>query len=536
MALSTSGLIFTDDDFIVNGGSLTVSNDGCYAQMNFIINDGEIHIDGTPGQGGGVPGSAPTMNGNGIWVDEGDFTVHGGQVEIQGHYGILTKNGDAIFDGGKVDIITNQYGGIATSSMTISGGELTITVPEDAFAFTRFDTLIEILPKNGKEIVVEKGTSASDAVAMDGSPFVEYASFTPASSTNLRYFHSKEKDAPVLYLGGVGFYSGDAEYAITNSNGTVTTEGASFDNYTIWWGGTNKLQFLDATIAGSHTYRSSEAALYTELQSLEIALQGTNTIISPDTTDRESYGIYSKGECAITGDGSLAITGGEISEADPSSSVMSTGIFLESSLFITDATVNVSGGDVEGSRGMSNGILSMGTVTITNSTVTAVGGKADQSMGIGAMEGLTVNDGTVLTATGGEGYWSSGIMSRDNVVIHGGSTTAACEGNGFGVDAEDLQIYGGEVTAISNNGEATRSDVHLFPDTDAAILAEVGENKDSASQVEGSPFSASQSMPQGGYQVAVSAPYFHSETCKATVITRQPKDISTVVGDGAVFT
>ena len=148
-------------------------------------------------------------------------------------------------------------------------------------------------------------------------------------------------DAPgTLYVGqtkitGSGYWK-------TNSDGTLTTEGANNDNYNVYYDGTATLTLSGATIKGgsdvaSIPYGSGIYALSSSNQpvALTIELIGENTItgnhgIFVDAQQGQTVGTNAS--LSITGDGSLEVSGS------------SHGIYVKSgtgnaSLTIKDASV-----------------------------------------------------------------------------------------------------------------------------------------------------------------------------------------------------
>ena len=177
---------------------------------------------------------------------------------------------------------------------------------------------------------------------------------------------------PNLYVGGVGLYGDKASQATAYAktvDGTVTTAGATAEDYNIKWDG-ETLTLEDANIQRGCVFTTDgyQASLYSE-NSFKIELLGTNTIAS-DLEGEYASGVRSDEDLAISGSGTLQVT--------------------------------ASGSTT--SRGISVG----GSATISGGIVTADGG----FYGISIAEDLTVSGGTV-TATGGH----MGLYANDSVTI-----------------------------------------------------------------------------------------------------------------------
>ena len=153
-------------------------------------------------------------------------------------------------------------------------------------------------------------------------------------------------------------------------------------------------------------------------------------MISPDVTEGMDYGIDVRGDCEITGDGTLNVTSGQAADG-------SIGLYLTGTSVITDAKVNA-----------------------------------------------TADGDANVTATGNDGTLSYGIYSTKYVILNGGKTIAAStstQDRSNGIDAFGIRIYGGELIAVSDGGNAVKtwwgSDVCLFPPTDKLIRVDTGEDE-----------------------------------------------------------
>ena len=109
---------------------------------------------------------------------------------------------------------------------------------------------------------------------------------------------------------------------------------------------------------------------------------------------------------------------------------------------------------------------------------------------------------------------SMGVYSTGNIAISGdGALTITAIGQfDKGIDTggySDVIIYGGTVT-VASAYVGINGDIVIVPPTDKAIKVEMGATKDSAVEIQGSPFRQEQSIE--GYN----SPYFHSEVVDST--------------------
>ena len=183
-------------------------------------------------------------------------------------------------------------------------------------------------------------------------------------------------------------------YATTDATtGTVTTNGATAENYNVMWDGTT-LTLRNATIEQAKEYGNSHEsmAIYLASGNMNLALVGENTV--------DALGGGSAASCGINlGSGSLSISGAD------------------------GASLTVYGGPTE--RGNSCGIYANGTITINSGTVTATGESASAaSYGICARGAVTIEDGTVNATSGEAGGNSVGIHITNSITINGGDVTA----------------------------------------------------------------------------------------------------------------
>ena len=263
---------------------------------------------------------------------------------------------------------------------------------------------------------------------------------------------------PTIYVGGVELTGseGAPAYALT-SNGSVTTDGASANNYNISWDGST-LTLNNANISGGHNPDGFwSAAIYYEGLSLELLLSGESTVTGPDTNAGESggdsYGIYAPNAAlTVSGSGSLQVSGGDIGSNGYSFGICAESITVSAgslevfggagrdsygiyayNLTVSGWTSNASGGKTEFD---SYGIYANGDITISGGSVKATGGEAIRdSYGIYSHGGAITISGNALSVTAEGGVAnddtgdSSGIYANDgNVSISAGARSIACSG------------------------------------------------------------------------------------------------------------
>ena len=279
-----------------------------------------------------------------------------------------------------------------------------------------------------------------------------------------------------INVGGVGLNGTPTApaYATTDTDGKVNTSGADESKYNIKWDGTT------LTLNGATIKNAGVNVIYRE-GSLDIVLQGTNTVESHAQGNEASYGIYVDGDmqvpptseepCAlsISGDGSLEVSGSASSGSNAGIATAKADIKIQS------GTITAIGGNTDG--GNSAGIMTnAGDVIISGGTVNATGGAAnDASAGIYAMRG--------------------------DVTISGGEVTAAAE-------------YGAGITAMNASQSGFElGNVTISPAKGQQIVVMAGANEAGASALQGSPF-MSETAIQGLIQ---NAAYVHTAAEQAPV-------------------
>ena len=230
--------------------------------------------------------------------------------------------------------------------------------------------------------------------------------------------HALAANPTTLTVGGTDVLNGG--YWTTDANGTLTADGASADNYNVYYDGNGTLTLKGATINGTNIIGHVGAGIYAE-GDLTIVLEGTSTVTGVQDPNDESQSIRVSGNLTIQGGGSLTAQGAETSSGS------SYGIFVTESFTQQGGSVTANGGDVSGSYKSAGLYVSRGTVTVQSGTLTATGGDTSgSSYGISASGTVTVGSATV-TATGGTGKKSYGLYidsSSPSVTLSGGSLTA----------------------------------------------------------------------------------------------------------------
>ena len=470
-----------------DGGEVTFTGSDGYACSYGISVYGSIDIsDGIVNADGGTASATGNVSyacSYGIYVTRETLAISGGIVNADGGtatgsyaescgiyvtHGLTISGGTVTADGGTATGSYAESCGIYfKEKATISGGE--VTAEGATQAVRSFTGSVIIDPAEGQQIAVTAGAGKDSAAAIIGSPFTSEEEISDSSISGAQYFHSIAEEAgdpgpddPNLYVGGVGL-TGDKDtpaYALTNG-GTVTKDGATADNYNIKWDG-ETLTLKNAAIRGGHQFRPGESAAiyYSGQDDITLKLSGNNTVTGPGGGDTEvSCGVYAGSDLTISGDGTLNVSGGEVSAND----AYSYGIF-------TPCDITISGG----------------SVTAEGGTASTTGASYAESFGIFAynitISGGTVNaDGGTASATGNESYACSyGIYARDVIVSNGevtatGGTASAGNTGGhaesYGIYAYDLTVSDGEVTATGGTASADSeaSSRGIYVDMEATI-------------------------------------------------------------------
>lgn len=270
-----------------------------------------------------------------------------------------------------------------------------------------------------------------------------------------------------LTVGGTSVLNGS--YWKTNADGTLTDEGASADNYNVYYDGDGTLTLKDATINGTDTLYHVGAGIFAS-GDLTIVLEGSSTVTGVQDPNGESQSIRVEGNLTIQGGGSLTARGAETSSGS------SYGIFVIGSFTQQGGSVTAIGGDVNGnytSRGL---YVSDGTVTAQDGTLTATGGDTSGSsygISMSSSSSVTVGSATV-TATGGTGNYSYGLYVNPSspsvspsVTLSGSGSLTARSGSGTdtAVGIYLVNIWGSTGSVTVGNGSTLLTNSVIFRDS-----------------------------------------------------------------------
>ncbi len=518
--------ISAQDTFTINGGTViaepstsdkTMGSYGISGESEIIVNDGSLT----------AVGSCARDTSYGIRV-LGDFTVNDGFVQTDSaqvtnteygtdSYGITAYN--IRIAGGTVNAAGVQHGlhigySHTPGVITIIGGKVTATASnaDGQAIMAGAGSSVTVQPEADRVVEINAGESGASAAEVIGSP-IGYSENGTSVTVSGRYFHSMEKQAPNIYVGGTGLYGTKDQivYARIASDGSITEDGSAND-YNIKWDG-ETLTLNGARITRARTTLTETAAVYRE-GDLKIELQGVNTITGAAATDASSYGIHvvksitgtdtAPGDLLISGTGSLTVAAGTASGTNSDS----FGIYVSGGVTVSGgSTVIANGGTaIDKSYGI---YVSNGSVGITGSTVAATGGEAGVSCGICADTSVTVGDNASVTAAGDAAasfscgvYIENGSMEiSDGIITVNSGDVSAPEGESYGICAyNSITLSGGEVTA--RTGEASRSQgmyaqngaVSVNPLNGEAVEVRTGADESTAQMIEGAPFEVRQDI------------------------------------------
>lgn len=276
-----------------------------------------------------------------------------------------------------------------------------------------------------------------------------------------------------LTVGGTNVLSGS--YWLTNADdGTLTADGASADNYNVYYDATGTLTLKDATINGTNTTGHVGAGIFAS-GDLTIVLEGSSTVEGVQDPNGDSQSIRVEGNLTIQGGGSLTAQGAETSSGS------SYGIFVIGSFTQQGGSVTASGGNVSGNYNSTGLYVYGSTVTVQGGTLTATGGTTGSgSYGISMFSSVTVGNATV-TATGGTGKYSYGLYidsSSPSVTLSdNGSLTARSESadKAGGIYFQNPFGSAGSVTVGENSTLLTNSVILQDQNINQHPLAPTGD-------------------------------------------------------------
>lgn len=276
-----------------------------------------------------------------------------------------------------------------------------------------------------------------------------------------------------LTVGGTNAHNGG--YWLTNADGTLTSDGASADNYNVHYDGNGTLTLKDANITGDSSTNFS-AGIHAG-GDLTIVLEGSSTVTGVVCND-ESQGIRVSGNLTIQGGGSLTAQGADTSGGGS----CSYGMDVDGSFTQQGGSVTATAGNVNGNN-PSSGLNVSGTVTVQGGTLTATGGSAANniSYGISAYSSVTVSDAIVTAISGSAGYASYGLYigsSSPSVTLSGSSSLTARSGSATdtagGIYLNNIWGSTGSVT-VGNGSTLLTNSVILYDNSfEAKPLAPTG--------------------------------------------------------------
>ena len=464
--------------YSTQGGSLTVTGaggSGVSRSSGVYVAQRDLRINGctVTATGGAVTDSAGISSG--ISVQDGDFIISPINDST-----VVARGGDGAY----------SYGIEASGAITIGNTDLTAAGASRAI-WSDASGSVSVSPPDGMAIAVTAGDSVdgTGAAALEDSPFNNVANVTERIG-NAKYFHSTVVDSPndpSIEVGSVTLYGtrSNIDYAITNDNGDVTTDGAGPDHYTIMWDG-ETLTLEGAKISADST-QSRQGAVYYD-GDLKIELSGENTVsgahfnLGAPSGFIGNYGIYVSGDVEISGDGTLHSTGGNTDVADGNTDVadgigvQSTGIYVGGDLEIKSGTIHSTGGRAhitsgEGSA-FSYGIHAVGCMTVSGGAVYATGSEAStvdangstSSFGIYAAGGLNIEG--AVTAEG----VNKAIEGSVTITQPGGGLVIVAEAGDSADGAADIAIpANGEITGLISGARYFHSAVLSGPDPEPPV-------------------------------------------------------------------
>ncbi|HIT30918.1 MAG TPA: InlB B-repeat-containing protein, partial [Candidatus Scatomorpha stercoravium] len=424
----------------LNGATITAGSSNGAA----IYRRGELTITLTGSNTVKGPEAADSI---GIRIANGNLTIGGGgSLDVSGRTDYLdidaTSLNIGIYVDGEYDITINNCTIEAEGSGVVSGSSYGI--------FSEFG-----------DVIINGGTVTARGGAIQNSDSMSYGiRASEVSITN----RGKVK----AYGGGyVRTYAhgGSANWSPDSSYGICAPGGINITNSTVEaYGGTAKVNSVgiytnsgDVTITGSSSvtasYNDEDFIIddrfefgdgYGIYSGVGVRVEGGMVYAygAPATGDgSDSYGIYAKGNVAMSGFAMVTASGGDAPSGD--SFGISAGANVEMS---GNSTVNATGGT---SGGGSFGIRA-GSVTWSGySDVTATGGtSAISAEGDVAMSGYGEVTATGDTATGG----SYGISADSgDVSISNGTVKAESSDSGIYAGEGDVAISGGTVSATGGS-------------------------------------------------------------------------------------
>ena len=279
--------------------------------------------------------------------------------------------------------------------------------------------------------------------------------------------HALAANPTTLTVGGTDVLNGG--YWTTDESGTLTPDGASADNYNVYYDGNGTLTLKGATINGTNTTGHVGTGIYAE-GDLTIVLEGSSTVTGVQDPNGDSQSIRVSGNLTIQGGGSLTAQGAETSSGS------SYGVFVIGSFTQQGGSVTAIGGDINGNYTSAGLYVYGGTVTAQDGTLTATGGDTSGSsygISMASSSSVTVGSATV-TVTGGTGNYSYGLYVNPSspsvspsVTLSGSGSLTARSGSGtdtaVGIYLVNIWSSTGSVTV--GNGSTLLTNSVIFRDS-----------------------------------------------------------------------
>ena len=403
--------IFASGNLTIDGSVKAVGDDnGIYAENEIVIgNNADVQVAGNGNR------SDEDGHGDGIYSNSASVTVNGGTVTATGsNFGIMGEN--AVINGGTVNAHGSRQDGIYAPYVQINGGDIH-SISDEAFGIGA----ISDISINYATVTAETNKTDGYAIAC-----IDYSTGT-ITLGSAAYIHDPYPGAVIdeTARDGVSAYIALSEEDDTPA-AKVVIKPVGVEACPLWVNGKQVTAYNAADILGDGTASynaadntltltnavikqsgSQKAAVYSELESLTIVGNGSNTI---DGSSNAKDGIYSTGSLTLSG------------------------------------TLKALGKDY--------GVYTGGNLTISDgSSTVSEGNKA----GVYALGDITINGGNTKV-NGGFFY---GIYAGGNISVNGGRTSATSSGlasNAIVSDTGTITIKAPLVIKKPENGEVVSTD------------------------------------------------------------------------------
>jgi|GEM_PF-7028447 len=459
----------------MDGSHVQITSDyaGVYAYRDdVVIRNATVDI--TAGIQSEDPGIWTAVGGN-ISIESGDVTVRAGaealyaatgDISIAEDLTVYDEDGKAIAEPDysalafvhikegprtyPVVVTTTDYGTVSGAGAYAEGDTVTLTVtPDEGYA-------LESLTVDGTDVTTAVKNNTY-TFTMPAKAVAVTATFEQVTPYNLLVGGTQVTSANADDVFGDGKVSYDPIKNILTLN-NYSCSGLSDYSAVIYYDDSGTLELVlngENTIQGADQYLHSYG-IQAEGGSIKISGDGKLTAIGGNATVGDSYGVYAK-------NGSIEISGGTVEATGSDAGNNSQGIYAEGSITITGGSLKAIAGEA-GNR--SCGVYAKDSIEISGGTVEATGGAAtdDSSYGMYANNGSIKVSGGTVEATGGDVssvYGGSyGVYARNDITVENGSLTAtsgaATDGSSYGVSAAYGSIkVSGTGSLIGTGGAAT---------------------------------------------------------------------------------